>query len=302
MRSAQLGKASQTYSSPLNYIATEANSTNNLPARILFVDDERDARAEISEMLKSNGYAVSLGRSGKHAITLVRKNLSSFNLILLDLRMNGLYDGIDTAVIIQDIRPDLPIIVVSAFAGAGIYVQRAKEEYLKISGWIDKPVTSKNKEKLFSTIKSELDKQKVFKKLEDCVHDRIESSNLLKTFEEIASQHSYELLLESSDFLYWVFEKRYRGVTNELFRYFDDVFWPCLNYVAFYIFKFDLKTFNLQEFVAYFRGRLIDKDKYRDNLIKRLFKKFDHCDFFIASTTSKIRKVRIRRPMKSIKE
>src|ERR1035438_308824 len=84
------------------------------PVTILIVEDEKIVAMDIAGGLKSAGYLVSgIVSSGKEAIDLVEKNPP--DLILMDIRIKGDIDGIQTAEIIQG-HHDIPIVYLTAFA------------------------------------------------------------------------------------------------------------------------------------------------------------------------------------------
>src|ERR1035438_8220155 len=87
---------------------------NKRPVSILIVEDEKIVAMDISGSLKSVGYEVSgIVASGKEAIDLVNQNPP--DLILMDIKIKGDIDGIQTAEIIQG-HHDIPIVYLTAFA------------------------------------------------------------------------------------------------------------------------------------------------------------------------------------------
>ncbi|MGA9349132.1 MAG: response regulator transcription factor [Anaerolineae bacterium] len=82
-------------------------------ARILVVDDEPAARAAIARGLELMGYRVDEAASGSQA--LAKLGLTSYDLMLLDLRMPGM-DGVEVMKWVQEAQPDLLVIVLTAYA------------------------------------------------------------------------------------------------------------------------------------------------------------------------------------------
>jgi PAS domain S-box-containing protein len=81
---------------------------------ILIVEDEKIVAMDIAGSLKSVGYEVSgIVASGKEAIDQVEQNPP--DLILMDIRIKGDIDGIQTAEIIQT-HHDIPIVYLTAYA------------------------------------------------------------------------------------------------------------------------------------------------------------------------------------------
>lgn len=82
---------------------------------ILVVDDDRATRETIAELLRDQGYEVSLAANGEQALSVCRSR-SNPDLILLDLQM-PVMDGIEFAKHRED-DPGLlrvPVCVMTAF-------------------------------------------------------------------------------------------------------------------------------------------------------------------------------------------
>lgn len=82
---------------------------------VLVVDDERSTVAMLSELLAFAGWRTQAAYTGAEALAAVR--WASFDCILMDLKMPGL-DGVAAIEAILAERPDVPIVVVTAMAGA----------------------------------------------------------------------------------------------------------------------------------------------------------------------------------------
>lgn len=106
--------------------------------RILLVDDEPDLVLVEKEMLENLGYRVKGFTDCEEALDEFRKDPSGFDLILTDCTMPKM-TGIDLAVILVKIRPDIPIVL---FSG---YFDKSTEEKAKQAGikaLIHKPITA----------------------------------------------------------------------------------------------------------------------------------------------------------------
>lgn len=77
---------------------------------ILVVDDEEGPREALRMILKEN-YQVLLAKDGQECLDMIRRE--RLCLILLDIRLPGM-DGIEVLERIKKIRPEIPVIVVSA--------------------------------------------------------------------------------------------------------------------------------------------------------------------------------------------
>ena len=91
-------------------------------ARILIVDDNPEIREIIRILLQGEGYDIEEAKNGTKALEMLE--LQMFDLIILDIMMPEL-DGFSAAREIRKVRPNLPIILLSARG----------EEYDKIHGF-----------------------------------------------------------------------------------------------------------------------------------------------------------------------
>lgn len=90
-----------------------------MPAKILVVDDNADAREILTLLLEKQGFTVITAPDGQEALKLVKAE--TFDLIITDLQMPNL-DGIGLIKALRT-RPELssvPILVMSAFPGRSV--------------------------------------------------------------------------------------------------------------------------------------------------------------------------------------
>ncbi len=87
------------------------SDVNKKAKRILLVDDHKNIRILLNELLNGIGYRVLQAENGKEAMGLVE--VGPIDLVMTDLKMPEM-DGIELTRAIRRIRPDLPIIVYSA--------------------------------------------------------------------------------------------------------------------------------------------------------------------------------------------
>jgi len=88
------------------------SNVNKKAKRILVVDDHENSRILLTELLETMGYRVLEAKDGEEAMKLVEIGL--IDLVMTDLKMPGM-DGIELTRVIRRIKPDLPIIVYSAY-------------------------------------------------------------------------------------------------------------------------------------------------------------------------------------------
>eukprot|EP00903_Cladosiphon_okamuranus_P022357 g20562.t1 len=89
----------------------DASVTGPLSAHVLIVDDNETNCRLLAALLESFGISSEAARSGEQAVGLVQK--SDFDAALLDLHMPGM-SGVETAEALGSLRPDLPLIAVTA--------------------------------------------------------------------------------------------------------------------------------------------------------------------------------------------
>jgi DNA-binding NtrC family response regulator len=101
----------------------------HLLPKILVVDDERNVHYSFRRLL-GNEYEVSSAFSGEEALSQVTKDPP--HLVLLDIHLGG-QDGLDTLRKLKTLRPELPVIIMTAFGTAETAIRATKfdaEEYI----------------------------------------------------------------------------------------------------------------------------------------------------------------------------
>jgi len=83
------------------------------PARILIVDDERNIRSALAHALRLSRYVVDEAADGEQALDTLET--ANFDVMLLDLRMPGLY-GVDVMRRAHRMCPELLIIILTGHA------------------------------------------------------------------------------------------------------------------------------------------------------------------------------------------
>lgn len=85
---------------------------NATPQRILVVDDEAPLLMTLVANLELEGFEVMEARTGDEALALVR--IHEFDVVLSDIRMPGM-SGVDLCKEIRALRPDVPVVLMTAF-------------------------------------------------------------------------------------------------------------------------------------------------------------------------------------------
>jgi len=119
-------------------------------ARILVVDDNEEFCQNMKDIVELKGYEVLTAYDGFRALELVRQD--GLDLVLLDVRM-PVMDGIATFREIKQIAPQLPVVMVTAYA-----VEECVREALREGafGFLKKPLDF---EQLFGVIESAVSKE-----------------------------------------------------------------------------------------------------------------------------------------------
>lgn len=91
--------------------APKGESINGVPGRVLVVDDDRNARTILVELLREQGYAVETAADGVKALPKIEAFAP--DLLLTDLEMPGM-DGIELMLRAQRFDPTLSVIIATA--------------------------------------------------------------------------------------------------------------------------------------------------------------------------------------------
>ncbi|MEM6634881.1 MAG: sigma-54 dependent transcriptional regulator [Pseudomonadota bacterium] len=93
---------------------------------ILIVDDERDIRELISDILKDEGYTTRVCGTAKDAIDQVKADLPALMVLDIWLKDSDL-DGIDIMRIVKREHPEVPIVIISGHGNIEIAVAAIKQ-------------------------------------------------------------------------------------------------------------------------------------------------------------------------------
>ena len=95
-------------------------------AKILVVDDEKDIRELLGDILDDEGHSASKIGHAQEAIDLVEQ--TTFDLVILDIWLKESHmDGIDILKFIKNRQPDLPVVIISGHGNVEIAVAAVKQ-------------------------------------------------------------------------------------------------------------------------------------------------------------------------------
>jgi DNA-binding NtrC family response regulator len=109
------------------------------PAKILVVDDEPALREVLQKGLNQmGGFSVEVAQNGKEAIEKIEQDV--FDLVLTDLMMPEM-NGIDLLKIIKGTRPEIPVIMMTAYGSIDTAVEAMM---IGANDYITKPIDLKD--------------------------------------------------------------------------------------------------------------------------------------------------------------
>lgn len=111
---------------------------------VLIAEDDEDNFFFLKVSIRSENFKIIRARNGREAVEVLKIN-PEVRLILMDLKMPDM-DGFEATRIIKQLRPDLPIVAVTAYAMTG---DEIKTYEAGCDGYLSKPFT---REQILDTI------------------------------------------------------------------------------------------------------------------------------------------------------
>lgn len=90
---------------------------------ILVTDDEKSIRNTLREILEFEGYQIEEAENGKEALSIIENK--EIDLVILDIKMKGM-DGIEVLEKAKEMKPELPVIMISGHGTIKIAVEATK--------------------------------------------------------------------------------------------------------------------------------------------------------------------------------
>ena len=112
---------------------------DNEKKTVLLVDDDEDLLEQV-RMVVAREYNVDLARSGAEALAKLGKN--RYACIVMDVMMQSLSDGLDTAKKIKEnsVTRTIPVIMVTGVTEHFDYRTQIDDSFFPNDKWLDKPV------------------------------------------------------------------------------------------------------------------------------------------------------------------
>ncbi|MDR2562722.1 MAG: sigma-54 dependent transcriptional regulator [Prevotellaceae bacterium] len=92
--------------------------------KILVIDDERSIRNTLKEILEYEESEVTLSENGRDALVAFKNE--TFDLVFCDIKMKGI-DGVETLEKMQEINPEVPVVMISGHANIDTAVECIKK-------------------------------------------------------------------------------------------------------------------------------------------------------------------------------
>ncbi|HHE65269.1 MAG TPA: sigma-54-dependent Fis family transcriptional regulator [Bacteroidetes bacterium] len=122
--------------------------------KILIIDDEKNIRRTLTDILQDEGYQVVSSENGEHGLSILSKEL--IDLVLLDVKLPGM-DGIEVLEKIKESYPNLDVIMISGHSTIKIAVQAVK---MGAYDFLEKPLSL---HKIVIIIKHIAEKRMIYK-------------------------------------------------------------------------------------------------------------------------------------------
>ena len=123
--------------------------------KILIIDDEKNIRITLREILSHENYDVGLAENGKVALKLIQKE--TYDVILCDIKM-PIMDGIEVLEKLNETTPETPVIMIS---GHGTIDTAVKAIKIGAFDYIEKPL---DLNRVLITLRNALDKSNLIVK------------------------------------------------------------------------------------------------------------------------------------------
>lgn len=154
-------------------------------AKTLIIDDEKNTRLTLGQCLEREGIETVSAVNAEEGLEKLKEE--DFGVIFLDLRMPGM-GGMEFLKKVREIRPDIKIIVISAYGTVDLAVEAMKEGAVE---FLQKPFTPKEVRRVMEKLSDPdaADRQTVddYEKLLDLARQRFAESQFEAAREHLKS-------------------------------------------------------------------------------------------------------------------
>jgi two-component system, NtrC family, response regulator AlgB len=133
--------------------------------RILIVDDQRTIRVTTSQAVRAEGHEADTADSGR--LALLKLQEERFDLVVLDLRLEGEADGLEYLARVQKIVPGLAVVICTAHASIDTAVEAMRRGALD---YLEKPFTPEQ----LRTVLARVERTQRLKQRADRLADQVE--------------------------------------------------------------------------------------------------------------------------------
>lgn len=146
-------------------------------ASVLVIDDERSIRNTLKDILEFEKHEIQTAETGLEGLSLIKSN--NFDVVFCDIKMPQM-DGIEVLDKIKNIKPDLPVIMISGHGSIDTAVETIKKGAFD---FIEKPL---DLNRILITIKNATDKGELIIKTKQL------EEKVIKNYEMIGSSPALE--------------------------------------------------------------------------------------------------------------
>jgi two-component system NtrC family response regulator/two-component system response regulator HydG len=173
-----------------------------IKGKVIVIDDEVNAAAALETLLQEDGYEVSRAHDARSGLALLEK--TDADVVLTDLRMPGM-DGLELLTRIKEIRPEVMVVLMTAFGTVKTAVKAMK---LGAEDYLGKPIDVEELELVLERVlekkrlleETQVLRERVGKKyrFDNLVGESPEILAAVKAVQQVASSSASVLLLGES--------------------------------------------------------------------------------------------------------
>ncbi len=144
--------------------------------RVLVVDDEAAERITLGDVLRLEGFQVTLAASGEEALSVALQEGTPFDVVILDLRLPGM-DGIEVLEHLHQQSPETVVILITGYATletAILALRKGAYDYLLKPCPVEQILETVRRG--LSELKKDRHRQALIRKLQETVQELVSDS------------------------------------------------------------------------------------------------------------------------------